>query len=104
MGDARLREISISEGSTILNYFLLSISQEWDGISLEAKNLISHLLVRDATKRYTTDMILQHSWIEEVTVLFLISDLSWLVNSFLQKQEVSHSHHCEFATNEFAPT
>lgn len=42
-------------------------AKEWDGISLEAKNLISHLLVRDATKRYTTDMILQNPWIEEAS-------------------------------------
>lgn len=42
--------------------------KEWQCISLEAKDLISHLLVRDATKRYTTDMILEHSWIEEVCV------------------------------------
>ena len=46
--------------------------QEWDVISLEAKNLISHLLVRDATKRYTTEMILQHPWIQEVTFRSLL--------------------------------
>ena len=46
--------------------------QEWDVISLEAKNLISHLLVRDATKRYTTEMILQHTWIQEVTIRSLL--------------------------------
>ena len=46
--------------------------QEWDVISLEAKNLISHLLVRDATKRYTTEMILQHPWIQEVTIRSLL--------------------------------
>ena len=46
--------------------------QEWDVISLEAKNLISHLLVRDATKRYTTEMILQHPWIQEVTMQSLL--------------------------------
>lgn len=41
--------------------------KEWDGISIEAKNLISHLLVRDASKRYTADMVLQHSWIQEAS-------------------------------------
>ena len=46
--------------------------QEWDVISLEAKNLISHLLVRDATKRYTTEMILQHPWIQEVIIRSLL--------------------------------
>ena len=46
--------------------------QEWDVISLEAKNLISHLLVRDATKRYTTEMILQHPWIQEVSMQSLL--------------------------------
>ena len=55
----------------LLTYLLVFLFQEWDGISSEAKNLISHLLVRDATKRYTTDMILQNPWIEEVMVLFL---------------------------------
>lgn len=42
-------------------------AKEWDGISSEAKDLISHLLVRDATKRYTTETILQHPWIEEAS-------------------------------------
>ncbi|PFX30795.1 MAP kinase-interacting serine/threonine-protein kinase 2 [Stylophora pistillata] len=41
--------------------------QEWQSISSEAKDLISHLLVRDATKRYTTDMILEHTWIKEAS-------------------------------------
>lgn len=42
-------------------------SKEWQSISSEAKDLISHLLVRDATKRYTTDMILEHTWIKEAS-------------------------------------
>ena len=46
--------------------------QEWDVISQEAKSLISHLLVRDATKRYTTEMILQHPWIQEVIIRSLL--------------------------------
>ena len=53
------------EKSLINLHFLF---KEWQCISLEAKDLISHLLVRDATKRYTTDMILEHTWIEEVCV------------------------------------
>ncbi|XP_068676461.1 MAP kinase-interacting serine/threonine-protein kinase 1-like isoform X2 [Montipora foliosa] len=41
--------------------------KEWDSISLEAKNLISNLLVRDATKRYTAEMVLQHPWLQEAS-------------------------------------
>lgn len=58
--------------------------KEWQCISLEAKDLISHLLVRDATKRYTTDMILEHTWIEEVCVCvhFLLRAF-WVILSLM---------------------
>ena len=44
-------------------------SKEWGGISLEAKDLISNLLVRDATKRYTAEMVLRHQWLQEVRLV-----------------------------------
>ena len=43
--------------------------KEWGGISLEAKDLISNLLVRDATKRYTAEMVLRHQWLQEVRLV-----------------------------------
>lgn len=43
--------------------------KEWGSISLEAKDLISNLLVRDATKRYTAEMVLRHQWLQEVRLV-----------------------------------
>ncbi|XP_071494396.1 MAP kinase-interacting serine/threonine-protein kinase 1-like [Diadema antillarum] len=37
---------------------------EWENISDGAKDLISHLLVRDAKERYTADMVLSHPWVK----------------------------------------
>lgn len=37
--------------------------RDWAYISEEAKDLIRHLLVKDATQRYTAEMVLQHPWI-----------------------------------------
>lgn len=37
--------------------------REWQYISEEAKDLIRHLLVKDASQRYTTDMVLKHNWV-----------------------------------------
>ena len=36
---------------------------EWSGISENAKDLISHLLVRDAHLRYSAQQVLDHPWI-----------------------------------------
>lgn len=36
---------------------------EWSGISDEAKDLINHLLVKDASQRYSAEMVLNHPWI-----------------------------------------
>lgn len=36
----------------------------WSGISNDARELISHLLVRDRSMRYTAHQILQHPWIK----------------------------------------
>jgi MAP kinase interacting serine/threonine kinase len=38
-------------------------SREWSYISEEAKDLINHLLVKDASQRYTTEMVLNHPWV-----------------------------------------
>lgn len=37
--------------------------REWQYISEEAKDLIRHLLVKDASQRYTTDLVLNHNWV-----------------------------------------
>ncbi|XP_071954099.1 MAP kinase-interacting serine/threonine-protein kinase 1-like isoform X1 [Antedon mediterranea] len=37
---------------------------EWSGISDDAKDLIANLLVRDARKRYTASMVLEHPWVK----------------------------------------
>lgn len=37
--------------------------KEWSGISYEAKDLINHLLVKDASQRYSAEMVLNHPWV-----------------------------------------
>uniref|UniRef100_A0A2L2Y0D9 non-specific serine/threonine protein kinase n=2 Tax=Parasteatoda tepidariorum TaxID=114398 RepID=A0A2L2Y0D9_PARTP len=37
--------------------------REWSFISDEAKDLISHLLVKDASQRYSAEMVLHHPWV-----------------------------------------
>lgn len=37
--------------------------REWHYISEDAKDLIRHLLVKDASQRYTAEMVLNHKWI-----------------------------------------
>lgn len=37
--------------------------EEWKHISLEAKDLIRHLLVRNVRQRYTADEVLAHPWV-----------------------------------------
>lgn len=39
--------------------------KEWAFISNSAKDLIAHMLVRDPTKRFTADQVLQHKWIQD---------------------------------------
>ena len=39
----------------------------WEEISNEAKDLISHLLVKDASKRYTAETVLNHAWLSMVS-------------------------------------
>ena len=38
---------------------------DWDGISEDAKDLISHMLVRDPHKRYAAFEVLQHRWVSK---------------------------------------
>ena len=38
---------------------------EWSFISEDAKDLIQHLLVKDASQRYTADMVLKHRWVAQ---------------------------------------
>jgi MAP kinase interacting serine/threonine kinase len=38
--------------------------REWSGVSDEAKDLIRHLLVKDASQRYTAEMVLSHPWVK----------------------------------------
>ncbi|XP_013793281.2 MAP kinase-interacting serine/threonine-protein kinase 2-like [Limulus polyphemus] len=37
--------------------------REWSCVSEEAKDLIRHLLVKDASQRYTAEMVLNHPWV-----------------------------------------
>merc|ERR1712098_461111 len=48
---------SIKEGEVIFPI------QHWEKVSIEAKDLILHLLVRDSAKRLDADQILDHPWI-----------------------------------------
>lgn len=38
--------------------------REWSRVSDEAKDLIRHLLVKNASKRYTAEMVLNHPWVK----------------------------------------
>ena len=38
------------------------VMSEWDSVSSEAKDLISHLLVKNPKKRYTASEALEHPW------------------------------------------
>lgn len=38
--------------------------REWSGVSDEAKDLIRHLLVKNASQRYTAEMVLNHPWVK----------------------------------------
>jgi len=37
--------------------------EDWGHISLRAKDLIRHLLVKDASRRYTVDDVIRHGWL-----------------------------------------
>ncbi|EDO45162.1 predicted protein, partial [Nematostella vectensis] len=58
--------------------------KEWSQVSEEAKDLISHLLVRDASQRYTAEMVLTHPWIGMVhkSVLFRGSSTPYNLQEF----------------------
>lgn len=38
--------------------------EEWSDVSFEAKDLISHLLVKEPSKRYSVDSVLSHPWLK----------------------------------------
>lgn len=38
--------------------------REWATVSEDAKDLIRHLLVKDASQRYTAEMVLNHPWVQ----------------------------------------
>ena len=39
--------------------------RDWAYVSEDAKDLIRHLLVKDASQRYTADMVLKHEWVSQ---------------------------------------
>lgn len=47
--------------------------RDWSHISDGAKDLISRLLVRDATLRLSAAQVLQHPWVQGVRLLLLFS-------------------------------
>lgn len=65
---------------------------EWENVSTEAKDLISHLLVKEASKRYSVEDVLNHPW------LLMAS------NNFLNTPDVllseGVSHHLSTVTSE----
>uniref|UniRef100_A0A8C8HTL5 non-specific serine/threonine protein kinase n=1 Tax=Oncorhynchus tshawytscha TaxID=74940 RepID=A0A8C8HTL5_ONCTS len=50
--------------------------KDWAHISAQAKDLISRLLVRDATLRLSAAQVLQHSWVQGVSVIQARGDLT----------------------------
>jgi MAP kinase interacting serine/threonine kinase len=39
--------------------------RDWKYVSEDAKDLIRHLLVKDASQRYTAEMVLRHPWVSQ---------------------------------------
>ena len=46
--------------------------REWKHISPEAKDLVSNLLVKDASKRLTAKEVLRHPWVSKVGFLITV--------------------------------
>lgn len=70
-------------------------SPVWKGISAEAKDLITKLVVVDPAKRLTIDEALQHPWIQNVLALeeemsdrwsFRSSRASWRASYFRRRR------------------
>jgi len=65
---------------------------EWSDVSEEAKDLISHMLVKKPSKRYSVDLVLSHPWLKMAT------------NNFLRTPSVLasevHSHRLSAVTSE----
>jgi MAP kinase interacting serine/threonine kinase len=58
------RECQSELWHSILNGYFNFPEEEFYDVSFEAKDLISHLLVKDASKRYSVDMVLSHPWLK----------------------------------------
>lgn len=56
---------SIKEGKFIFH------DEEWRHISREAKDLVSNLLVKNASKRLTAKEVLRHPWVSSVRYFYL---------------------------------
>lgn len=39
--------------------------QEWAYVSTDAKDLIRHLLVKEASQRYSAEQVLSHPWVQK---------------------------------------
>lgn len=39
--------------------------RDWNNISEDAKDLIRHLLVKDASQRFSAEMVLKHPWVQD---------------------------------------
>ncbi|XP_072023490.1 MAP kinase-interacting serine/threonine-protein kinase 1-like [Amphiura filiformis] len=64
--------------------------REWSSISEAAKDLISHLLVREAKQRYTAEMVLQHPWVKQ-------APQTPLLTPSIMKRNNSAKDLCQFA-------
>ncbi|XP_071799457.1 MAP kinase-interacting serine/threonine-protein kinase 1-like isoform X1 [Asterias amurensis] len=64
--------------------------REWENISDDAKDLISNLLVRDASKRFTAEMVLGHPWI-------MRAPMTPLLTPSIIKRNNSAKDLCQFA-------
>lgn len=58
--------------------------REWAHISSNAKDLISHMLVRDPSLRYSADQILAHPWVKDPPATYLATP------SILSRNSSSH--------------
>ncbi|XP_057298487.1 MAP kinase-interacting serine/threonine-protein kinase 1-like [Hydractinia symbiolongicarpus] len=56
----------------------------WMNVSLEAKDLISHLLVKEASKRYSVDSVLSHPWLK------MASDNQLNTPDVLSSESITH--------------
>lgn len=67
----------------------------WDTVSDEGKDLVSHLLVKDAAKRYTVEEVLCHPWFSKARDTLLSTPR-------VLKRESSHNHLSQFTSEAVA--